>query len=68
MSLVLHKIKYINPVPFSHLFTHRRYSELCLGEEDRSTVMDRRKKVCDRQKALLNGHFDRQYVDVTASS
>ena len=30
--------------------------------------MDHRKNVYDRRKALLNGHFDRQYVDVTASS
>ena len=27
--------------------------------------MDHRNRVCDCQKALLNGHHDRQYLDVT---
>ena len=30
-------------------------------------VIDRRKNVCDRRKALLNGHLDRKYVYVTAT-
>ena len=33
----------------------------------RSTVIDRRNSVCDRRKASLNGHHDRQYLDVTAT-
>ena len=30
-------------------------------------VIDRRNRVCDRQKALLNGHHDRQYLDITTT-
>ena len=30
-------------------------------------VIDRRSRACDRQKASLNGHHDRQYLDVTTS-
>ena len=30
-------------------------------------VTDRRKSLCDRQKALSNGHHDRHYLDIAAS-
>ena len=30
-------------------------------------VIDRRSRACDRQKASLNGHDDRQYLDVTTT-
>ena len=28
---------------------------------------DRRKSVCDRQKALSNGHHDRHYLDIATT-
>ena len=28
-------------------------------------VTDHRNRVCDQRKALLNGHHDRQYLDIT---
>ena len=31
-------------------------------------LTDHCNSVCDRQKALLNGHHDCQYLDVTATS
>ena len=34
---------------------------------DRSTVIDHRNSVFDRQKALFNDHNDRQYLDVTTT-
>ena len=30
-------------------------------------VIDCRNRVCDQQKALLNCHHDRQYLDVTTT-
>ena len=30
-------------------------------------VIDRRNRVCDHRKASLNGHDDRQYLDVTTT-
>ena len=30
-------------------------------------VIDRHNSVCDRRKALSNGHYDSQYIDATIS-
>ena len=32
-----------------------------------STVIDRRKKLCDHQKALSNGHHNRHYLDTATT-
>ena len=34
----------------------------------RPAVIDRRNRVCDRRKALSNGHHDCQYLDETTTS
>ena len=30
-------------------------------------VIDRRKRLCDRRKALSNGHHDRHYLDIATT-
>ena len=42
-------------------------SKLRTKSYDRSTVIDCRKMVCDREKASLIGHHDRQYSHVTTT-
>ena len=61
--LTKHWILILRPSPASWL-------KICLTVlkiNGRSTVIDRRNKVCDCQKALLNSHHGPQYLDVTTT-
>ena len=44
----------------------RVYEKMGVGELE-CLVIDRRNRICDRRKAWLNGHHDRQYVDITTT-
>ena len=44
----------------------RVYEKMGVGELE-CLVIDRRNRICDRRKVSLNGHHDRQYVDITTT-
>ena len=47
----------------------RLYRVLVISAQNNgwSTVIDCRKSLCNRQKALSNGHYDRHYLDIATT-